>query len=78
VTKVAYRVTSPLKRDGRIIPVGGQAVFDSDDEEQVALATLGAIDGASGVHLPSDPQEGGEGGAIAPKAAPPTRKGAKS
>lgn len=49
MAQVAYRVLSPLKRDGKLIPVGGTATFAGDDEEQVELATLGVIDGASGV-----------------------------
>jgi hypothetical protein len=55
MSKVAYRVLSPLKRDGKRIPVGGQALFDSDDEEQDVLAALGVIDGRSGVFVEEGP-----------------------
>lgn len=57
MSKVAYRVLSPLKRDGKVIPVGGQAIFDSDDEEQVVLAALGVIDGRSGVFVEEKQEE---------------------
>lgn len=73
--KVAYRVLSPLKRDGKIIPVGGEAVFDSDDEEQAELAALGAIDGQSGVFVEEkqeDPQP-----VLPPAAKPRSSKGGK-
>lgn len=68
MAQVAYRVLSPLKRDGKLIPVGGTATFDGDDEEQVELATLGVIDGASGVQVPE---------AKSTPTSPPPPKGAK-
>lgn len=59
--KVAYRVLSPLKRGGQIIPVGGQVIFDDEDEEQAELAALGVIDGQSSVLV----EEGQQGGKVA-------------
>lgn len=47
MTKVIYAVTSPLKRDGRRVPVGGTVTLDSDDEEIIELVEMGLIDPAS-------------------------------
>ncbi len=73
--KVAYRVLSPLKRDGQIIPVGGPVIFDAEDEEQAELVALGVIDGQSGIVVEEGQQESGPPASSSPVAQAKPRGG---